>query len=79
MQNYNTPRKDPVEVSRFLCLEQFVLTGPRRSGMYIWRMTTLIKIQKKPKSVTMFGASHRGRTLTKAFHYKPIKIRILGK
>lgn len=38
----------------------------------------LARIKKKPSRVTMFGASHSGRILTKAFHYHYISVRALG-
>lgn len=43
-------------------------TGPTRSGMKISKSTTLPKMKKNPMRVTMFGASHNGRSSTAAFH-----------
>lgn len=44
------------------------LTGPTRSGMKMTNSATLTKMKKNPIRVTMFGASHNGKSSTKAFH-----------
>ncbi len=49
-------------------------TGPTKSGMKSSRSITLARMQKKPRSVTMFGASHNGRSLTKPFHYVTLQL-----
>lgn len=36
--------------------------------MYMTNRPMLARMKKKPKRVTMFGAIHSGKTLTKAFH-----------
>ena len=45
-----------------------VRTGPTKSGMKITKSATLPSIKKKPSSVTIFGASHNGSSLTKLSH-----------
>lgn len=44
------------------------LTGPTRSGMNIARNSTFIRMKQNPSNVTIFGASHNGKSCTKAFH-----------
>ena len=44
------------------------LTGPSMSGITRQIKNTLPIIKKKPRRVTMLGASHIGRSSTKAFH-----------
>lgn len=44
-------------------------TGPTKSGMKISKSITLARMQKKPRRVTMLGASHNGRSSTKPFHW----------
>jgi len=37
--------------------------------MTITNRATLIRMQKNPNRVTIFGASHNGNSSTNAFHY----------
>ncbi len=45
------------------------LTGPTKSGMKMTKQITLERMKKNPNNVTIFGASHNGRSSTNAFHY----------
>lgn len=45
-------------------------TGPTRSGMTMTSRATFAKMKQNPRRVTMFGASHSGKSSTKAFHYQ---------
>jgi hypothetical protein len=47
-------------------------TGPTRSGIKMDTNDTLTRINMKPSSVTIFGASHNGSSLTKPFHYSAL-------
>ena len=49
-------------------------TGPIRSGMNISRQMTLARMKKKPRRVTMLGASHMGNSSTTPFHWMMILI-----
>jgi hypothetical protein len=77
MQSYSIPTKDPrIEtraISSFLYREEPKKargnTGPTRSGIKSDTKRTLMRINMKPSSVTIFGASHNGRSWTKPFHY----------
>lgn len=48
--------------------KQNTLTGPTKSGIAIATKATLARIKKNPSKVTILGASHMGKSSTKAFH-----------
>lgn len=65
---------DPVpsrSATMFLCFNHAVSsapTGPTKSGMKMTSKPMLARTKKNPTRVTIFGAIHMGRILTKAFH-----------
>lgn len=74
MQSYNITKTGPAQRVMSHAKNVFrgvqPLTGPTRSGMNSSRNPTFAKMKKKPRSVTMFGASHKGKSSTNAFHFK---------
>jgi hypothetical protein len=47
-------------------------TGPTRSGIKMDTNKTFTRINMKPSSVTILGASDNGSSLTKLFHYSAL-------
>lgn len=43
-------------------------TGPTKSGIKTTKRPMFPRMKKKPSNVTMFGASHSGKSSTAAFH-----------